>query len=111
MSLMGSVLLRATGPGAVNGFDRVSRDSIGSQHRLLRDILGTNADTAYGRRHRFGALSTFREFQEQVPIASYEDLEPYIKAARPGSSTSSPSIRLCCLRPRAGRPERASTFQ
>ena len=39
MSLMGSVLLRATGPGAVKGFDRVSRDPIGSQHRLLREIL------------------------------------------------------------------------
>jgi hypothetical protein len=84
MSLMGSVLLRATGPGAVKGFDRVSRDPIGSQHRLLREILGTNADSAYGRRHRFGALSTFRQFQERVPIASYEDLEPYIKAAMAG---------------------------
>ena len=68
----------------MKGFDRVSRDPIGSQYRLLRDILGTNADTAYGRRHRFGALSTFREFQEQVPIASYEDLEPYMKAAMAG---------------------------
>jgi hypothetical protein len=84
MSLMGSVLLRATGPGAVKGFDRVSRDPVGSQHRLLREILGTNADSAYGRRHRFGALSTFRQFQERVPIASYEDLEPYIKAAMAG---------------------------
>jgi hypothetical protein len=84
MSLMGSVLLRATGPGAVKRFDGVSGDPIGSQHRLLREILGTNADSAYGRRHRFGALSTFRQFQERVPIASYEDLEPYIKAAMAG---------------------------
>jgi GH3 auxin-responsive promoter len=84
MPLIGSVLLRATGPGAINRFDRASLDPIGSQHRLLREILGTNADTAYGRRHRFGVLSTFRQFQERVPIASYEDLEPYIKAAMAG---------------------------
>jgi GH3 auxin-responsive promoter len=84
MSLMGSVLLRATGPGAVKRFDGVSGDPIRSQHRLLREILGTNADSAYGRLHRFGALSTFRQFQERVPIASYEDLEPYIKAAMAG---------------------------
>jgi hypothetical protein len=57
---------------------------IESQHRLLREILGTNADSAYGRRHGFGDISTFRQFQERVPIATYEDLEPYIKAAMLG---------------------------
>jgi GH3 auxin-responsive promoter len=84
MSLIGSLLLWATAPGAVKRFDRVCRAPIESQHRLLREILGTNADSAYGRRHGFGGISTFRQFQEQVPIASYEDLEPYIKAAMLG---------------------------
>jgi GH3 auxin-responsive promoter len=84
MSLVGSVLLGATAPGAVKRFDRVSRDPIESQHRLLRKILRTNADSAYGRRHGFGGISTFRQFQQRVPIASYEDLEPYIKAAMAG---------------------------
>jgi hypothetical protein len=84
MSLMGSVLLGATAPGAVKRFDRVSRAPIESQQRLLGEILGTNADSAYGRRHGFGGISTFRQFQERVPIASYEDLEPYIKAAMVG---------------------------
>jgi hypothetical protein len=74
MSLTGSVLLRATGPGAVKRFDRVSRAPIESQHRLLREILGTNADSAYGRHHGFGGISTFRQFQERVPIATYEGL-------------------------------------
>jgi hypothetical protein len=84
MSLIGSLLLWATAPGAVKRFDRVCRAPIESQHRLLREILRTNADSAYGRRHGFGGISTFRQFQEQVPIASYEDLEPYIKAAMLG---------------------------
>jgi hypothetical protein len=84
MSLAGSVLLRATAPGAVKRFDRVSGAPIESQHRLLREILRTNADSAYGRRHGFGGIGTFRQFQERVPIASYEDLEPYIKAAMLG---------------------------
>jgi hypothetical protein len=84
MSLIGSVLLRATAPGAVKRFDRVCRAPIESQHRLLREILRTNADGAYGRRHGFGGIRTFRQFQERVPIATYEDLEPYIKAAMAG---------------------------
>jgi hypothetical protein len=47
-------------------------------------ILGASADSAYGRRHGFGDISTFRQFQERVPIATYEDLEPSIKAAMLG---------------------------
>ena len=42
----------------------------------------TNADTEFGRRHGFGGITTFKEFQERVPIAGYEDLEPYITGAR-----------------------------
>jgi hypothetical protein len=109
MSLIGSVLLGATAPGAVKRFDRLCRAPIESQHQLLREILRTNADSAYGRRHGFGAISTLRQFQERVPIATYEDLEPYIKAAMAGSPTSSPSIRPCCSRPPAGPQAPAST--
>ena len=68
MSLVGSVLLRATGPGAMKRFDKASRAPIESQHRLLREILRTNADSAYGRRHGFAGITTFRHFQERVPI-------------------------------------------
>jgi hypothetical protein len=62
----------------------VSRAPAQSQQRLLRRILGTNAETEFGRRHGFGGITTFREFQERVPISSYEDLEPYVNAAMLG---------------------------
>jgi hypothetical protein len=62
---------------------------------LLREILRTNADTEFGRRHGFGGITMFREFQERVPICSYQDLEPYVNAAmsgRPGQLTRDPPV-------------------
>jgi hypothetical protein len=84
MSFAGNLLLRATGPRTVKRFDKLSRAPAQSQQRLLREILGTNADTEFGRRHGFGAITTFRDYQERVPISSYEDLEPYISAEMVG---------------------------
>jgi hypothetical protein len=84
MSFAGNLLLRTTGPRVVKRFDKLSRAPAQSQQRLLREILGTNADTEFGRRHGFAGITRFREFQERVPISSYEDLEPYINAAMLG---------------------------
>jgi hypothetical protein len=95
MSLAGNLLLRVTGPRVVRRFTRMSRVPAESQQRLLREILGTNADTEYGRRHGFGGITTFGEFQQRVPISSYQDLEPYINAAmlgQPNQLTRHPPV-------------------
>ena len=77
-----------------------------SRDRLLREILRTNAGSAFGRRHGFDGITSFPQYQERVPVAQYEDLEPYISRAMNGEPNSSPSIRRCCSPPRAGRPGR-----
>src|SRR5215218_2889143 len=95
MSFAGNLLLRATGQRAVRRFDNLSRAPAQSQQRLLQEILGTNADTEFGRRHGFGSIATFRDFQERVPITSYEDLEPYITAEmhrQPNQLTKEPPV-------------------
>jgi hypothetical protein len=84
MSFAGNLLLRATGPRVVRRFNGMSRVPAQTQGRLLREILGTNADTEFGRRHGFSGITTFRDFQERVPISTYEDLQPYINAAMLG---------------------------
>jgi hypothetical protein len=95
MSFAGNLLLRATGPRVVRRFNKQSRVPAQAQQRLLRQILGANADTEFGRRYGFDSITTFREFQELVPISSYEDLEPYINAAmqgQPNQLTKDPPV-------------------
>jgi hypothetical protein len=86
MSRVGRLLLRAKAPRTVKRFAAVCEAPAQAQDRLLREILRGNAQTEFGRRHGFGGITSFRQFQERVPIASYEDLEPYIKAEMLGQA-------------------------
>jgi GH3 auxin-responsive promoter len=86
MSRVGRLVLWAKAPRAVKRFATICDDPARAQDRLLREILGTNADTEFGRRHGFAGVSTFGEFQQRVPISTYEDLEPYINAAMLGQA-------------------------
>src|SRR6266566_3900367 len=95
MSRVGRLLLWTKAPRAVRRFTTVSRAPAQAQDRLLREILGKNADTESGRRHGFAGITTFRQFQQRVPISSYEDLEPYITAAmhgQPNQLTRDPPV-------------------
>src|SRR6266700_2443883 len=95
MSRVGRLLLWTKAPRAVRRFTTVSRAPAQAQDRLLREILGKTADTEFGRRHGFAGITTFRQFQQRVPISSYEDLEPYITAAmhgQPNQLTRDPPV-------------------
>ena len=97
MSRVGRLLLWVKAPRALKRFSAVSRAPTEAQQRLLREIIGSNADTEFGRRHGFGGITTFQEFQERVPICGYQDLEPYIDAAmhgKPAQLTDRKSTRL-----------------
>jgi hypothetical protein len=95
MSRVGRLLLWVKAPRSLRHFNALCRTPVQAQDRLLRQILETNADTELGRRHGFGAITSIRQFQEQVPISAYEDLEPYITAemnGRPNQLTKEPPV-------------------
>jgi GH3 auxin-responsive promoter len=95
MSRIGRLVLWVKAPRSLRHFNALCRTPVQAQDRLLRQILETNADTEFGRRHGFGGIAGFKDFQERVPIASYEDLEPYISAemhGRPNQLTKDPPV-------------------
>lgn len=49
-----------------------------AQRAILLRYLRENAETAFGRQHRFAEIRTVREFQERIPLATYSDLAPWI---------------------------------
>jgi GH3 auxin-responsive promoter len=55
------------------------------QEQALRRILSANQQTTYGQEHLFRKIKTPREFQEAVPINSYEELRPYVDRIADGS--------------------------
>ena len=95
MSRVGRLLLWTKAPRSLRHFNALCRTPVQAQDQLLRQILETNADTEFGRRHGFAGITTLKQFQERVPIASYEDLEPYINAemnGRPKQLTKDPPV-------------------
>ena len=81
---LGTFLLGLSGSFLLRAFDKECRNAVAAQEVLLNQILRENKETVFGAQHRFGRIKTFDEFQGNVPIAQYEDLEPYITAEMEG---------------------------
>jgi hypothetical protein len=76
---------------------RAQEDPAAAQAALLDRLLRANASSAYGRKFAFSRLSTAREFQSAVPIASYDDLRPWIERIKAGEDavlTEEPVLML-----------------
>jgi len=67
-------------------FERALRGCEAAQTARLRELASSNADTAYGRAHRFDSISSVRDWQDRVPIVDYDDLEPWVRRAAGGES-------------------------
>jgi len=68
----------ASRQGAASRFRRQLRDPGATQQAVLRDLLGRNAGSAFGRQHGFAGIRTPDEFAARVPLATYDELEPWI---------------------------------
>lgn len=49
-----------------------------NQENILFDLVSKCQDTVFGKRYWFKNIQTIRDFQNQVPISHYHDLEPRI---------------------------------
>ena len=59
-------------------FAGLNRGLRASQEALLLRMVQGAADTAFGRAHGFDRIRTRRDFQDQVPIGTWDDFSPYI---------------------------------
>lgn len=78
-------LLARTGLAAMHGhrFRRLhaeAKSPAAAQQRVLSEILATNAETAFGKRHGFASIRNAADFRRAVPVQSYEDLRDDIEA-------------------------------
>src|SRR5262245_19786108 len=95
MSRVGRLVLWVKAPRSLRHFRTLCGTPVQAQEDLLRQILETNAGTEFGRRHGFASITTLRQFQERMPIAGYEDLEPYITKemqGEPNQLTKEPPV-------------------
>ena len=55
-----------------------------TQEANLLSIVQRNRYTAFGKDHNFGAIKSIEDFQKNVPISTYDLLEPYIQRMTAG---------------------------
>jgi len=61
-------------------------NAVRNQDELLLSLVKTAEKTLFGREHQFENIKSVQEFQNQIPIADYEDLKPYIEKIKKGQS-------------------------
>ena len=75
---------------AHRAFERAIRDVAGTQTRALTELLEANADTAFGRAHRFAELARAsdvrRAYRERVPVHAWDALAPWVDRAVRGEA-------------------------
>ena len=49
-----------------------------TQNHFLRDVIRKNANTRFGRKHRFNEINSYKKYSQLVPIQTYESLRMYI---------------------------------
>ncbi|MCX2740510.1 GH3 auxin-responsive promoter family protein [Pontibacter anaerobius] len=54
------------------------------QLELFQDLISTAKGTEWGKKYGYSDTLSVREFQERVPISTYEDLYPYIERVMKG---------------------------
>lgn len=82
------VALNAAWAAARRGGARRFHAALGApeatQVRWLERFLAANALTAFGRAHGYARVRSARDFQRQVPVMSYEALEPWLSRIEAG---------------------------
>ena len=84
MSLAGK-LIAFVGKQSARRFEQATRDPLHTQTDLLLGILGKNADTEYGRRYYFGSINSVADYQKQVPIITYADIQQDMERVAAGA--------------------------
>ena len=81
--ILKQIMKTATG-STLRSFDEQCRALVDTQSRVLRRLVDRNKNSAFGLDHGFAGIKTLSDFQQTVPVSTYEDLQPYIERSLNG---------------------------
>jgi hypothetical protein len=64
---------------AVGKINRWKYNAVEAQNNILKKLLKSAENTAFGKDHQFSKIKTYQQFKENVNINDYEDIKPYIE--------------------------------
>ena len=72
------------------------------QKRVLSEIINSNQNTKFGRKHNFSKIKSINDFQEFIPVTKYEDYASYINDIMNGTKNILTSEEVLLLEPTGG---------
>ena len=93
LSMSANALWLASSAPAAFAFRRGMRRVAAVQERILLGIVRRNAQTSFGRAHGFASIRSVREYQELVPVRTYDELADELRRVQAGETnvlTASP---------------------
>lgn len=75
MNLCGQAMCKkmAVGEAVIEDLEARLDDPLRSSEEFLLQLLQDNKDTEIGKRYGFGSIHSFEEYQERVPLSTYDD--------------------------------------
>ena len=83
-------------------FHQALRYPQAEQERKLFRYLRANARSEFGAKYRFGEIRSVAQFQDRVPLSSYENYEDAISRVRAGTRHVLTTATVRCLQPSSG---------
>jgi len=68
----------------IERIEQFLRTPIDTQHRIFHDLIENARYTEWGLKYDYSSIDTIKDFQERVPISTYEELYPYIERVLKG---------------------------
>ena len=66
------------GRTALRKFDDSTIHASTNNKELLKKLLNDNKETEYGKKYNFASIRNISDYQQQVPLTTYDDYETYI---------------------------------
>lgn len=73
----------------MRGIKQFIKNPLKTQEKVLFSLLSQAKDTEYGRLYHFQNIKSYKDFNQNIPIVTYEDFEPFIEKARQGNANVS----------------------
>jgi hypothetical protein len=71
---------------AARAFERALGEPEQKQREILLQLLQRNATSLYGKKYFFDSIRSIAEYQQRVPVVSYDDLAPWIERIKTGET-------------------------
>ncbi len=78
MALLIDLLQILSANKTLNRFQDLCMHPLETQEHLLNQIIRKNAGTRFGRDHHFNSIKSFQDYQNRVPVFTYNELYPYV---------------------------------